>query len=200
MVDAAQGAGKYMAPRSCEAPGEPAWWDGSGRYVPFAGHCAPVNGNAAMNHRPGESLSMTDLKEREGSSETLRKLLSTFTLEERLAGLTPEERRAALRLAVRRAGLAPADLLAGLTLEERLAGLTPEERRATLRLALRRAGFAPEDLLAGLAPEERLAGLAPEEQILALSDEVLRGFPEDYVRSLPAHVQQVIRERQGKSR
>ena len=70
----------------------------------------------------------------------------------------------------------------------------------TLTPAERLAGLAPEDLRAALPPAERLAGLAPEEQILALSDEVLRGFPENYVRSLPAHVQQVIRERLGTSR
>ena len=82
-------------------------------------------------------------------------------------------------------------LLETFTPEERLAGLAPEDLRAAL---------APEELLEGLAPEERLVGLAPEEQILALSAEVLRGFSEEYVRSLPAHVQQTIRERLAKSR
>jgi hypothetical protein len=60
--------------------------------------------------------------------------------------------------------------------------------------------LTPAERLEGLAPAERLTDLAPEEQILALSHEVLRGFPEDYVRSLPASVQQAIRERLGKSR
>ena len=52
-------------------------------------------------------------------------------------------------------------------------------------------------ILRFLTPKERLAGLAPEEQILALSDEVLRGLQEEYVRSLPSHVQQTIRKRLG---
>jgi hypothetical protein len=60
--------------------------------------------------------------------------------------------------------------------------------------------LTPAERTEGLAPEDRLAGLAPEEQILALSTEALRGLPEDYVRSLPAHVQQVIRERLGSAR
>jgi hypothetical protein len=74
--------------------------------------------------------------------------------------------------------------------EERLAGLAPEERLA---------GLAPEERLAGLAPEERLAGLAPEER-LALSDEVLRGFSQEFIRSLPQAVQGKIRKRLGTSR
>ena len=55
----------------------------------------------------------------------------------------------------------------------------------------------PEQRLAGLAPEQRLAGLAPEQQILTLSDGVLRGLPSEYVRSLPAEVQEAIRRRIG---
>lgn len=66
----------------------------------------------------------------------------------------------------------------------------------------RREGLSEtmQKLLETLTPAERIAGLSPEEQILALSDEVLRGFPDDYVRSLPEHVQQKIRERLGQSR
>jgi hypothetical protein len=61
----------------------------------------------------------------------------------------------------------------------------------------RREGLSEmmQKLLETLTPAERLAGLSPEEQILALSDEVLRGFSDDHVRSLPEHVQQKIRER-----
>jgi hypothetical protein len=55
--------------------------------------------------------------------------------------------------------------------------------------------YAPEQRLAGLAPEQRLAGLSREQQILALPDELLRGLSEDYIRSLPQDVQQVIRKR-----
>jgi hypothetical protein len=54
--------------------------------------------------------------------------------------------------------------------------------------------------LAGLSPAERLAGLPPEEQLLALSDEVLRGLPDEYVRSLPRRVQSAIRKRLTRSR
>lgn len=52
--------------------------------------------------------------------------------------------------------------------------------------------------LAGLTLEERLAGLPPAYQLLALSDEVLRGFPDEYLRSLPAEVQDAIRRRIGR--
>jgi hypothetical protein len=53
-------------------------------------------------------------------------------------------------------------------------------------------------LLSFLTPEERLEGLTPEEQILALSDEVLRGFSDEYIWTLPEHVQQTIRKRLGR--
>lgn len=78
--------------------------------------------------------------------------------------------------------LTPEERLEGLTLEQRLAGLTPEER------------------LVALAPATRLAGLAPDQQILALSDEVLRGLREEYIQTLPEHVQQTIRKRLGTPR
>lgn len=57
----------------------------------------------------------------------------------------------------------------------------------------------PEQRLAGLAPEQRLADLSPEEQILALSDELLRSLPEDFVRTLPSAVQGEIRRRLGRT-
>ncbi|WP_437321169.1 hypothetical protein [Sorangium sp. So ce385] len=52
--------------------------------------------------------------------------------------------------------------------------------------------------LAGLTLEQRLAGLPPAYQLLALSDEVLHGFPDEYLRSLPAEVQDAIRRRIGR--
>jgi hypothetical protein len=73
-----------------------------------------------------------------------------------------------------------------LTPEQRLRGLAPEER---LR------GLAPEERLRGLAPEERLRGLDEEQTFLALPVSVLRHLSEDYLRSLPPAVQQVVRER-----
>ncbi|MCC6554856.1 MAG: hypothetical protein IT372_17930 [Polyangiaceae bacterium] len=57
------------------------------------------------------------------------------------------------------------------------------------------SSLAPEQRVAGLAPQERLAGLRAEEQVLALSDELLRRLPEDFVRTLPADVQEEIRRR-----
>ena len=48
-----------------------------------------------------------------------------------------------------------------------------------------------------LPPEERLAGLSPAQQILALSDDVLRGLPETYIHTLPPDVQDTIRKRIG---
>jgi hypothetical protein len=71
-------------------------------------------------------------------------------------------------------------LLDSLPVERRLAGLTLEER------------------LAGLTLKERLAGLSPAYQLLALSDGALRGFADEYLRSLPAEVQDAIRRRIGR--
>jgi hypothetical protein len=80
-------------------------------------------------------------------------------------------------------------LLDSLPPEQRLAGLPPEQRLA---------GLPPEQRLAGLPPEQRLAGLPPEQQPLALSDEVLRRFPDEYLLSLPTEVQDAIRRRIGR--
>ncbi len=76
--------------------------------------------------------------------------------------------------------------LAKLPVEERMEGLTPEEVLGA---------FAPEQRLAGLAPEQRMEGLAPEQVVLALPLEVLRGFSDDYLRSLPAEVEEQVRRR-----
>lgn len=72
--------------------------------------------------------------------------------------------------------------------------------RQTMPDVKRREGYRDiqSKFLRLLSPEERLEGLSPEEQILALSNEVLRGLSEEYVRSLPASVQQTIRKRLGK--
>lgn len=48
-----------------------------------------------------------------------------------------------------------------------------------------------------LSPELRLAGLSPEQCLLALPDEVLRGFPEECLRSLSPEVEEAIRRRIG---
>jgi hypothetical protein len=53
----------------------------------------------------------------------------------------------------------------------------------------------PERRLRGLAPEQRLAGLDRDHQALALSLEVLRVLPEEYLRSLSPEVQHEIRRR-----
>jgi hypothetical protein len=73
------------------------------------------------------------------------------------------------------------EMLASMPVEERLDGLAPEQR------------------LAGLAPEQRLAGLAPEQQLLALSDEILRALPEEYLCTLPAEVASILRARIGRT-
>jgi hypothetical protein len=55
------------------------------------------------------------------------------------------------------------------------------------------------EMLASIPVEKRMEGLAPEQQLLALSNEVLRGLREDYVNSLPADVAAAIRARLGRS-
>jgi hypothetical protein len=62
----------------------------------------------------------------------------------------------------------------------------------------RLAGLSPEQRLAGLAPEQRLAGLAPEQAILALPEEILRGFSEEYLRTLSEPTRTAIRKRLGR--
>ncbi|MEO7590389.1 MAG: hypothetical protein ABI134_04175, partial [Byssovorax sp.] len=52
-----------------------------------------------------------------------------------------------------------------------------------------------EKRLAGIAPEQVLSTFSPEQLLLALPVEVLRGLSEDYLRSLPADVQEQIKER-----
>ena len=60
-------------------------------------------------------------------------------------------------------------------------------------------GLTPQQRLKGLAPAQRLEGLSPEQQILAMSDEVLRTLPEDFLRSLSSSTQQAIRARTKRS-
>lgn len=57
------------------------------------------------------------------------------------------------------------------------------------------SSLPPQRRLAGIPPQERLAGIPPEQTVLALPDEVLRGLSDDYIRSLPEHVQSAIRKR-----
>jgi hypothetical protein len=69
-----------------------------------------------------------------------------------------------------------------------LSTLSPEQRLA---------GMPPEQRLAGMPPEQRLAGLDREHEALALSVELLRLLPDEYLRSLPPEVQAEIRRRLG---
>lgn len=55
-----------------------------------------------------------------------------------------------------------------------------------------------EKFLGKLTPEERLRGLAPEQLILALPDDALRGFSDEYLRTLPPDAQATIRARIGR--
>ncbi len=62
----------------------------------------------------------------------------------------------------------------------------------------RMLGLAPEQRLAGLAPEQRLAGLSEEQRLLALSDEMLRAFPDSYLRTFSVAAQDALRRRIGR--
>ena len=59
----------------------------------------------------------------------------------------------------------------------------------------RLAGLAPDQVIGAFAPEQRLAGLAPAPWIQALPLKVLRLLPDEYLRSLPAEVQEQVRKR-----
>ena len=50
-------------------------------------------------------------------------------------------------------------------------------------------------MLGAFAPEQRLADLSAEEQLLALSNEVLRGLPASYLATLSPAVQSTIQAR-----
>jgi hypothetical protein len=89
-------------------------------------------------------------------------------------------------------------ILEELPPEKRLLGLTPEQRLAGIAPEKRLSGLTPEQRLAGIAPEKRLSGLTPEQQILALSDDVLRQFPDSYLCTLPAEIQDALRRRIGR--
>lgn len=79
---------------------------------------------------------------------------------------------------------------------ERLVRSLPLERvLRNLDLGAVLACFTVEERLAGLTPAQVLATLTPDERLLALPTEVLRGLSEDYLRTLPEHVQGAIRAR-----
>ena len=59
----------------------------------------------------------------------------------------------------------------------------------------RLAALAPAQVLGAFAPAQRLAGLAPAPWILTLRLKVSRVHPEECLRSLPAEVQEQIRQR-----
>ena len=88
--------------------------------------------------------------------------------------------------------------VAGLSPEQRLADLTPEQRLAGLAPEQRLAGLAPEQVLATYKPEQRLAGLTPEQVLLALPDEMLSRFPDDYLGMLSEPTRAAVRARIGR--
>jgi hypothetical protein len=55
-----------------------------------------------------------------------------------------------------------------------------------------------EERLAGLPPEQVLSAFPPEQRLLSLPDDALRAISDDYLRTLPADVQDVIRKRIGR--
>jgi hypothetical protein len=57
----------------------------------------------------------------------------------------------------------------------------------------------PELVLNAYRPEERLAGLTPEQAVLAMPDDVLRGFSADYLATLSDATREAIRVRLGRS-
>ncbi|MFO0607996.1 MAG: hypothetical protein U0324_32830 [Polyangiales bacterium] len=76
--------------------------------------------------------------------------------------------------------------------------------REGLPLEVLLAGMPPEEVLAAYKPEQRLAGIDPAvvarslseaDRLLALPDAALRALSPDYVATLPADVQALIRER-----
>lgn len=52
--------------------------------------------------------------------------------------------------------------------------------------------------LSSIPPEERLKGLSVDLLLPALPVDVLRGFSEEYLRSLPPEVAEKIRQRLGR--
>ena len=76
-----------------------------------------------------------------------------------------------------------------------LRSIPPEEILQAAGVSRVLGSLTPEQRLADLTPEQRLADLTPEQQFLAMPVSVLRGLSGEYLRTLPADVQAVIRKR-----
>jgi hypothetical protein len=53
-------------------------------------------------------------------------------------------------------------------------------------------------LIATLPPEQRLVGLSPEQMLLALPDDMIRGFSAEYLATLSEATRAAIRARIGR--
>jgi hypothetical protein len=135
------------------------------------GEARTVEARRWLSQQMGAEEIAMAMHELEGFDDVIRKLLATLPPERVLAAYAPEQR------------------VAGLAPEQRVAGLAPEQRVA---------GLAPEQVLSAYAPEQRVAGLAPEQVLLALPDEVLRGFSDAYLDTLSAPTRAAIRVRIGR--
>jgi hypothetical protein len=76
-----------------------------------------------------------------------------------------------------------------------LSTLSPEQRVAGLPAEQVLSQYPAEQVLSHYPAEQRLAGLDREHEALALSVELLRLLPDEYLRSLPPEVQAEIRRR-----
>jgi hypothetical protein len=138
------------------------------------------------------------VQDMEGYDEVVQQMLARLSLKDRLyilglthppplAGFTQEKRQAfeefvePLRKALKDLPLERRLRIASLSLGEHLVGLLLQPKLAVLD---------PEQ-----AMQKLLAGLAPEQAILALPDEVLRGFSEDYLATLSEPTRAAIRSR-----
>lgn len=128
-------------------------------------------------------------EELEARKQQIRVLISRLPPDHALAGFSPEQVLAAYRFDPASVNITPEQVLAGLPPEQALAIFTPEQLLC---------GLTPEQVLAGLTPEQRLAGLTPEQTLLALPDEVLRTFPDEYLATLSEPTRTAIGARIGR--
>jgi hypothetical protein len=78
-----------------------------------------------------------------------------------------------------------------------LSTLSPEQRLAGMPAEQVLSHYPAEQVLSHYPAEQRLVGLDREHEALALSIELLRLLPDEYLRSLPPEVQAAIRRRLG---
>jgi hypothetical protein len=130
--------------------------------------------------------------------QQLRVLVGRLPPDHALAGLTPEQVLEAFRADPEVLSLTEEQVLAGLPPQEALAIFTPELLLRSLLPEHELSRLTREQRRAGLSFEQALAGLTREQVLLALPDETLGTFSDDYLATLAEPTRTAIRARIGR--